>query len=131
MQKTSLVVAFFLAAVLAGVFVNFGLLKAPAPAQKETFMQKTAGMPLSSGGMGPYDSVNLAGGFSGWGATEAAPILDGAPAGSSSNPNQLMYLVGNKTDPDCCPAAFNTDSGCVCLSEQDKNFMASRGGNRA
>ena len=84
MQKTSLVVAFFLAAVLAGVFVNFGLLKAPAPAQKETFMQQSIGMPLSSGGMGPYDSVSLAGGFSGWGATEAAPILDGAPAGTSS-----------------------------------------------
>lgn len=131
MNKTNLVVAFFVAAVLAGVLVQFNLLKAPAPAQKETFMQQSLGMPLSSGGMGPYDSVSLADGFSGWGSSEAAPISQDAPAGTSSDPNKLMYLVGNKTDPECCPAAFNTDSGCVCLTESDKTFMAARGGNRA
>jgi len=44
--------------------------------------------------------------------------------------NKLMFLVGNKTDPSCCPSAFTTDSGCVCLSGKDKDVMLRRGGNK-
>ena len=130
MNKTSLVMAFFLAAVLTGLFLKYGSsVGLPSPV-KENFMQQSVGMPLTSGGMGPYDSVSLAGGVSGWMASEPAPIVGAAPA-STADDNKLMYLVGNKTDASCCPSAFNTDTGCVCLSEQDKSFMGSRGGNRA
>ena len=131
MNKTSLVIAFLVAAILAGVFVKFGVTNAPAPSSRENFMQKSVGAPLSGGGIGPYDSVSLDGGISGWAATEphsAAPV-GGLP--SQAEDGKLMFLVGNKVDPGCCPAAFTTDTGCVCLSEQDKNFMGSRAGNRA
>jgi hypothetical protein len=129
MDKTSLVIAFLAAAVLAGLFVQYG----PNVAPKETFVQKSVGAPISGAAMGPYDSVSMDGGLSGWAANEphsAAPIsAHGLP--SQADSNKLMFLVGNKTDPSCCPAAFNTDSGCVCLTEQDRGLMASRAGNRA
>lgn len=130
MNKTSLVLAFFVAAVLAGVFVQFNV-SIPMPSSKEHFMQKPLGAPTSGPGMGPYDQVSIDGGFSGWASTEphgAAPISGALPG--QADDNKLMYLVGNKTSTDCCPAAFNTDTGCVCLNEKDRQFMASRGGNK-
>jgi hypothetical protein len=103
----------------------------PTPASKETFMQKSVGAPTAGSGMGPYDGVSVDG-VSGWASTEphsAAPIGGSLP--SHANDNQLMFLVGNKVDPQCCPAAFNTDTGCVCLTEDNKRLMKSRAGNRA
>jgi hypothetical protein len=130
MNKTNLVIAFLVAAVLAGLFANMGW-SMPAPSSKETFMQKSVGAPTSGSGMGPYDGVSVDG-VSGWASTEphsAAPIGGSLP--SHANDNQMMFLVGNKVDSECCPAAFNTDTGCVCLTEENRNFMASRAGNRA
>lgn len=130
MNKTSLVLAFFVAAVLAGIFVQFNV-SIPMPSSKEHFMQKPIGAPTSGPGMGPYDQVSIDGGFTGWASGEphgAAPISGSLPG--QADDNKLMFLVGNKTSTDCCPAAFNTDSGCVCLTEENRNFMASRGGNK-
>jgi hypothetical protein len=132
MDNTSIVMAFLLAAILAGLFVQFGSSNTPIPSSKEHFMQKSVGAPLSGPGIGPYDSVSLDGGISGWTASEphsAAPVGGSLP--SQAEDGKLMFLVGNKVDPECCPAAFNTDTGCVCLTEQDKNLMKTRAGNRA
>jgi hypothetical protein len=130
-NKTSLVVAFFIAAVLAGIFARYNLFSKVLPAGKETFMQQQLGKPLGGPSMGPYDSVALDGGVSGWESTEAMPIVDGAPASTSADPNKLMHLAGNKISQDCCPSSFHTDRGCLCLTESDRSFMASRGGNKA
>lgn len=127
-DKTSLIIAVFVAAVLAGVFVQYGG-GSPKATNKETFMQQEVGMPLNSGGIGPYDGVSL-GPISGWTSSEPLPV-GSSPANTHIDSNKLMYLLDNKVSTDCCPAAFTTDMGCVCLSEQDKNLMASRGGNRA
>lgn len=124
-DKTTLIVAVFVAAVLAGLFVQYGM-GSPAPATKETFMQKEVGMPLNASGIGPYDGV----GAKGWSASEPLPVGT-SPASTHIDSNKLMLLVDNKVSSECCPSAFNTDTGCVCLTEPDKKLMASRGGNRA
>lgn len=127
-DKTTLVTAVFVAAVLAGLFVQYGM-GAPTPTSKETFMQKEVGMPLNAGGIGPYDGSSL-GTASGWATSEPLPVGT-SPASTHIDSNKLMLLVGNKTSPECCPAAFNTDTGCVCLNQQDQALFASRGGNKA
>jgi hypothetical protein len=130
MNKTALVLAFFIAAVLAGLFVRFG--PHVVPTSKESFMQQPVGKPLNSAGMGPYDQVDIGGGVSGWAANEAASVnAAGALPSQSDDPNKLMLMVGNKVSTECCPSTFNTDSGCVCLTPDNKTMMASRGGNRA
>jgi hypothetical protein len=126
MDKTNFVIAFFLAALLAGLFLQFS--PSPKGATKETFMQQELGKPLNEKGMGPYDQIG--GGIAGWGSSEAMPVSQ-SPVNTHSDPNKLMLLVGNSVSSDCCPSAFNTDTGCVCLSEQDRRLFASRGGNRA
>jgi len=132
MQKTTLVVAFFLAAVLAGLFVHFNMRSSPVPSVKENFMQKQLGMPID-GGIGPYDGVSQDGGVSGFMKNEpsSAPVGASPLPSQSDESNKLMFLVGNKIDSSCCPSAFNTDTGCVCLTEDNKQLMGSRGGNRA
>jgi len=127
-DKTTLVVAIFAAAVLSGLFVQYGM-GAPMPAGKEAFMQQEVGMPLNAGGIGPYDGSSL-GTASGWAANEALPVGT-SPASTHIDSNKMMLLSGNKVSADCCPSAFNTDTGCVCLTEHDQKLFASRGGNKA
>jgi hypothetical protein len=125
MDKTSLVVAFFVAAVLVGVLLRFHLLNAiplPVATSKENFMQKPVGAPLDSEGMGPYDNIYA-------GSSTPAPV-GGLLVGDSHEGNQLMLLSENRKSPECCPSQFTTDVGCVCLTESDKKMFASRGGNR-
>ncbi len=126
MEKTNLVFAFFVAAVLAGLFVQY-MGKGGAP--RESFMQKSAGMPLNAAGIGPYDQVSVSG-ASGWASSEPQPVGQ-HPVNTPLDTNKLMLLEGNTVSPDCCPSAFNTDTGCVCLTASDKKLFASRGGNKA
>lgn len=124
--KTNLVVAFFVAAVLAGLLASWGVV-----AGREGFMQKPVGMPLAGAaavaGMGPYDGI----GGNGWEKPEST--LGSAPAlavGAGSSPSDQWYLADNKTSGECCPSQLTSDTGCLCLSESDKTFMSHRGGNR-
>jgi len=108
-----MVVAFLLGALLLGFLGT-----------REGFMQKDAGMPMDGPAMGPYDTV-----MGGWMSSEHMPV-GGLPQNSFKEENKLMFLVGNETKPECCPAAFTTDSGCVCLTSADSDLMARRGGNK-
>ena len=126
--KTELVLAFFVAAVLAGLFMKYG--SSSPVAAREHFMQQEVGMPLAAGGIGPYDGVSMAG-SAGWMQTEPNASGGSAPVGQSADPNKLMYLVGNQVETSCCPSSFNTDTGCICLTDDQRDFMASRGNNKS
>ena len=118
------VLAVFVAAVLAGLFVS---MSSSAPKAKEGFMNKPEGAPVSGTGMGPYDGVSLPGVAAGWMANENAPT--GASPVNVANPS--MFLGNNQSSPSCCPSSISSDAGCICLNDADKNLFASRGCNRA
>jgi len=126
MRKTEIVIALFVAVVLAGFACRY-MLVGGAPAARETFMQQEIGAPSGGTSMGPYDSKSQVG-ASGWLPNEPAPV-GSAPVGDTQN-GSLMFLADPQVSQSCCPSAFNTDSGCVCLSDSDKQLMATRGGNR-
>ena len=125
MRKTALVFALFVGVLALGLLLRFYV--TAEPKARETFMQKEIGAPSSGTSMGPYDSLSQPG-ASGWLPNEKAP--QGASPIGSSQDSQLMFLSNPQVSPSCCPSAFNTDTGCVCLSESDKQMMGSRGGNR-
>lgn len=118
------IVGLFVALVVF-LFVSQNLATRSVPAERETFMQKEVGAPSGGTSMGPYDSLSVPG-ASGWLPNEKIPEGT-SPVGASMN---LSFLLNPKTDTSCCPSAFNTDTGCVCLSDSDKKLMSSRGGNR-
>jgi hypothetical protein len=134
MKKTTVVLAFFVAALLAGWFLRSVAVPPAAKAsgedtQKETFMQKERGMPLD------MQAVQGPAGVQGYEGTP--PLLGSEPKPVSlqpydmANDQELFQFEGNKVSADCCPSPFSTDRGCVCLTDKQINEFASRGGNRA
>ena len=51
------------------------------------------------------------------------PSVDGTKDGKK---NMFMF-AHNKCSPDCCPSTYTCDRGCVCTTEKQRNFLASRG----
>jgi hypothetical protein len=132
MNKTLVVLAFFVAAALAGYFLTLPPAVKPskdvdaeAP-EKEKFSQREVGMPLD---------MQNAEGVSGYAA--ASPILGSEPKPVSAKPyemandQELFQFADNKIGADCCPSPFSTDLGCVCLTDKQIKEFNSRGGNRA
>lgn len=111
-------------AMLLGVLFFGVLIAAFFSGSRESFMQKDIGMPLDGPAMGPYDSS-----MGGWMSSEHMPV-GGLPQNNFQEGNKLMYLVGNEVSKTCCPSAFTTDSGCVCLTSAQSDLMAHRGGNK-
>lgn len=38
------------------------------------------------------------------------------------------YFTNKPISPECCPSTYSTDRGCVCLNDEDKNVIYTRGG---
>lgn len=138
MKRTVVVMTLFIAAILAGMFLNYLSKMTPPPAAekeepsqsetKETFFQRQVGMPLD------MQSVEGATGVSGFNGTP--PLLGSEPKPVSPRPyemandNELFLFEGNRMSADCCPSPFSGDKGCICLTKAQEELFASRGGNR-
>lgn len=137
MQKTTVIVAIFVAALLAGLFMNAMAQVPPAKTSqeggasvKEKFMQRQVGMPL--------DMESVEGGPPGVaGFSGVSPILGSEPKPVPLEPYakaddpELFQFQSNKISAECCPSPFSTDIGCVCMTDAQMKQFASRGGNRA
>lgn len=137
MKKTVVVLAFFVAALLAGWFIQSMAVPPVATAngqdtqsaKKETFMQREVGMPLE------MQKVDGPAGVQGYEGTP--PLLGSEPKPvplqpyDMANDQELFQFEGNKISADCCPSPFSTDRGCVCLTDKQMTDFSSRGGNRA
>lgn len=42
----------------------------------------------------------------------------------------LDMLSGQTFQPNCCPSTYSNSSGCACMSNEQLDFLSSRGGNR-
>lgn len=47
--------------------------------------------------------------------------------GTSDAPKAMFMMAYNKCDPGCCPSTFSCGHGCVCMTEEQKKFIANRG----
>jgi hypothetical protein len=137
MNKTTVVLAFFVAALLAGWFLQSMAVPPAAKANgetdqsaaKETFMQQERGMPLEMQAVEGPAGVQ---GYSG-----VPPLLGSEPKPvplapyDMANDQELFQFEGNRMSADCCPSPFSGDRGCICLTDKQINEFASRGGNRS
>lgn len=125
MKKTVAVLLFFVAAVLAGMFLRYS----GPDSVKEHFMQKQVGMPLD---MEQVEGPTSVSGYDG-----TPPLLGSEPKKVSEKPydmandNELFMFENNKVGADCCPSNFSGDVGCICLTDAQRKEFASRGGNRS
>jgi len=45
-------------------------------------------------------------------------------------PDQLFMFKNNEVKPECCSSSVSSDTGCVCLTKKQRNYINTRGGNR-
>jgi len=55
----------------------------------------------------------------------SGPTLDG----TDQTPNKMFMLANNVASPNCCPSTFSTSTGCVCTTDAQRDYVASRGFN--
>ncbi len=43
---------------------------------------------------------------------------------------ELFLFAQNKFSPECCPSTYTSSTGCACMSQDQYNFLVTRGNNR-
>ncbi len=106
---------------------------APAPVKEgfsSYFLENGAGAKDSYEPIGAYDGVTLPTGNSTsvWRYTAPNEKLlgDEFVPGEDS----LFMFKNNQCKPECCGASFSCGGGCVCTTPEQRQYIASRGGNR-
>jgi hypothetical protein len=123
MQRTPVILAFFLAALIVGFMTQYTHMTGGI----ETFR-------LPSDEMAPLDTVTPPGispylGMSPILGSEAKPVPE-LPYDAADD-NAIGQFMNNKIGPDCCPSPFSSGAGCICLTESDRSGFASRFGNKS
>lgn len=58
--------------------------------------------------------------------SKSFPSIDGTKKAKKS----MFMFANNQCRPECCPSTYTCDKGCVCTTEQQRQFINSRGYNR-
>jgi len=105
-----------------------------APAKTEGFqsyfLENSAGTDKTYAPMGAYDGIQLPTGntISKWRYTAPNEKLLGDEF--VPGPDSLFMFKNNQCKPECCGASFSCGGGCVCTTPEQRQMVASRGGNR-
>ena len=93
-------------------------------------LESAAGAKDSYRPIGQFDGVKLSTGnsVSEWRYTAPNEPLQGAEFTPDSD--NLFMFKNNQCKPECCGASFSCGGGCVCTTPQQRQYIASRGGNR-
>ena len=94
------------------------------------FLENAAGTKDTYNSIGAYDGVQLPTGnnVSVWRYTSPNEKLLGDEF--VPGPDNLFMFKNNQCKPECCGASFSCGGGCVCTTPDQRNYLASRGGNR-
>ena len=81
--------------------------------------------------IGIYDNVRKvpANGVSAWRDTAPNEPMAG-PEFKGPGPDNLFMFKNNQCKPECCGASYSCGGGCVCTTPEQRQMLASRGGNR-
>jgi hypothetical protein len=80
--------------------------------------------------MGAFDNLTITprNGVSSWRETKPNQPLLGPEF--QPGPDSLFMFKNNDVKPECCGASYSSDTGCVCTTPQQRNYINMRGGNR-
>jgi hypothetical protein len=94
------------------------------------FLENAGGAKNDYQPMGPFDDVRVSTGnaVSTWRYTAPDEPLLGPEFQPGSD--RLFIFRDNQAKPECCSASYSADTGCVCTTPQQRNYINMRGGNR-
>lgn len=95
-----------------------------------SFLDNAAG--LNAKPIGPYDKVRLSTGnnVSQWRYNRPNEPVEGNYPAFKLGPDNLFMFKDNQCKPECCGSSYACDGGCVCTTPAQRQFLATRGGNR-
>ena len=103
--------------MLAG-FTNY-------PNDAEAFMNYAAANAAPVGKdykpIGSYDGIVV--------AEDKTPVVAAGPE-FAVGPDALYMFKDNACKPECCGSSYSCGTGCVCVTDAQRNMLQSRGGNR-
>jgi hypothetical protein len=131
MKQVMFIGGMILLVVAALLFAQSGLARGATPEGFVSYyLQNAANTGAEYGKIGPFDGVKLTcpDGVSSWKCNTPNEPLVG-PA-FKPGPDSLFMFKNNQCKPECCPASYACDGGCVCTTPDQRQVIASRGGNR-
>jgi hypothetical protein len=133
-MKTGFLLTGLIFLIIANLLMVVSFNFMPTPTM-EGFMSNFAETSSSTGAqyqaVGAFDNVKLTpnNGVSAWRYTAPNEPLNGPEF--QPGPDSLFLFKNNQCKPECCPSSFSCDGGgCVCTTPNQRQYLASRGGNR-
>jgi hypothetical protein len=104
--------------------------KAAAEGFASYFLENGAAAGSAYQPIGAFDNVRLTtgNGVNSWRFTAPNEPLLGPEF--QPGPDSLFIFKNNQAKPECCDASFATDTGCVCVTQKQRDYINMRGGNR-
>ena len=132
-MRTGVLITGLLLLVLANLLAMYGISgQITREGFTSYFLENAAGTGKYEKPMGPFDNVRVSteNNVSQWRYTAPnEPLMGNYPKFSPGADNLFMFK-DNQCKPECCGASFACDGGCVCTTPDQRQFLASRGGNR-
>jgi hypothetical protein len=127
-MKTGFLITGLLLLLLANLFMVYA--SGSAEGFASYFLENAGGAGKSYQAIGAFDDVQLKpdNGVSSWRYTAPNEPLLGPEF--KPGPNDLFIFKNNQAKPECCSASYATDTGCVCTTPEQRNYINMRGGNR-
>ena len=129
-MKTGFLITGLVVLLLANLFMIYSMRSPTSEGFSSYYLANAGGAKASYNPIGAFDSVALkpSNGVSAWRNTAPNEPLNG-PAFEPGDDNLFMFK-NNQCKPECCGASFSCDGGCVCTTPDQRQLIASRGGNR-
>lgn len=129
-MKTSFIITGLIVLLVANLLMMYSVRSPTYEGFASYYLSNAAGSSKSYEPIGNFDAVELKpdNGVSAWRSTAPNEALLG-PA-FEPGPDNLFMFKNNQCKPECCGASYSCDGGCVCTTPDQRQFIASRGGNR-
>jgi len=116
--------------LVANVFMLMGFTNYPSAEGFANYIISGAPAGAEYKAMGAYDNVVKVpeNGQSQWRGPPANEPLLGPEV--VPGPDNLFVFKNNQCKPECCPSSYSCGGGCVCTTSKQRDYIASRGGNR-
>lgn len=128
-MKTGFLITGLILLILANVVMMYSM-RSTSEGFMGYFLENAGGAKNAYKPIGPFDDVKLVpdNGVSTWRYTAPNEPLMGPPF--TVGPDSLFIFKNNQSKPECCSASYSSDTGCVCTTPEQRNYINMRGGNR-
>ena len=129
-MKTGFLITGLVVLLVANLLMMYSMRSPTNEGFASYYLSNAGGAKTSYTPIGAFDDVALkpSNGVSAWRNTAPNEPLNG-PAFNVDNDNLFMFK-NNQCKPECCGSSFSCDGGCVCTTPDQRQLIASRGGNR-